>query len=78
MEGTSTNWQMQWMSLLYGMLNKELKLQGSVKALLAPTCVFVVIYMRLDVYYIKLRSNSSLSSVYTLNPTQSLTVAKSS
>ena len=32
------------------MLNKELNLQGSVQALLAPTCVFVVIYMPLDVY----------------------------
>ena len=31
-------------------VKKELKLQASVHALLAPTCVFVVIYMPLDEY----------------------------
>ena len=49
-EATCLAWQMQWMSLPYGMLNKELKLQGSVQALPALTCLFVVIYMPLDVY----------------------------
>ena len=46
---TCLAWQIQWMSLLYGMSNKELKQQGFVQALLAPTCVLVVIYMPLDV-----------------------------
>ena len=39
----------QWVSLLYGMLNKGLQVQGSVPGIAyrhcsAPTCVFVVIY----------------------------------
>ena len=51
-EATCLAWQMQWMSLLYSMLNKELKLQGSVQCTgFARTylCVCCDMYMHVGV-----------------------------
>ena len=53
---------MQWMSLLYGKLNKELKLQGSVKANFASVIVGLY-YIRKHLVYIKLLCSQGVSGL---------------